>query len=88
MALIQNTALCQKQIAPYTTRPSLGFQKKPLTRRLMEHHLLAKFDQDFREYIESAVRFAELQTPYRPLDIEDEIRWIKNWIKENCYARD
>lgn len=53
----------------------------------MEHYLLAKFDRDFREYILSAVRYAELQTPYRALDIEDEIKWIKNWLKENTYEK-
>lgn len=48
-----------------------------------EHPLLNKFDREYRDYINSAVLYAELQIPYEALDIEREIRWIKSWIQEN-----
>lgn len=46
--------------------------------------LLKKFDNDFREYLEASIAFAEIQDPYRPLSSEDEIKWLKEWIKNNC----
>lgn len=45
--------------------------------------MLKEFDEDFREYLHASIAYAELQEPYRALDIEDEIKWIKNWLKEN-----
>lgn len=36
------------------------------------------------EYINASIAFAEVQEPYRPLSMEDEIQWCKSWIAENC----
>lgn len=47
------------------------------------HPLVSKFDKEFREYLNASIAFAEVQQPYRVLDIEDEIKWIKNWIWGN-----
>ena len=49
----------------------------------MKEKLITKFEKDFREYLTASIQFAEVQQPYKALSAEDEIEWIKNWLKEN-----
>ena len=49
----------------------------------MKEGVIEKFEKDFREYLEASIQFAEVQEPYRALSSEDEIEWIKNWLKNN-----
>ena len=44
---------------------------------------LERFDKEFRDYINAGILYAEMQTNYQALDFEDEVKWIKDWIKNN-----
>ncbi len=50
---------------------------------MMKEKLIIKFEKDFREYLTASIQFAEVQEPYKALSSEDEITWIKNWLKNN-----
>ena len=55
---------------------------------MQNHPLGYKFDRDFREYVNASIAYAEVQEPYKALDFEDEMRWIKRWLMKNAYAKD
>lgn len=42
--------------------------------------ILKQFDKDFREYINASILYSEVQDVYRPLDFEDEVKWLKEYI--------
>ena len=52
-----------------------------------DNKFLERFDRDFRKYLNASIAFAEVQKPYRALDIEDEILWLKRWIERNTLPR-
>ena len=44
--------------------------------------ILDKFEKDFVEYINESIKIAESQKPYKPLDFEDEVAWLRDYIKK------
>ena len=47
---------------------------------------ISQFEQDFRDYLEASIAYAEVQEPYQALSSEDEITWLKNYITKTLQA--
>ena len=41
-----------------------------------------EFDKKFREYVNAGITYAELQEVYKPLDFEDEVKWIQDFMEQ------
>jgi len=48
--------------------------------------LIKQFDKDFRGYLDGSVNYFNLTG--KALSSEDEIKWIKDWIENNCKPKD
>jgi len=56
--------------------------KKEIFSTFFIEQKMKEFDDKFREYISAGITYAEIQEAYKPLDFEDEVKWIQNFIKQ------
>ena len=59
-----------------------GLIKKEIFSTFFIEQKMKEFDDKFREYISAGITYAEIQEAYKPLDFEDEVKWIQNFIKQ------
>lgn len=50
----------------------------------MNEQLIEKFESEYRNMVNASIAYAEIQEPYKALDFEDELEWIKNWLRKNA----
>ena len=44
---------------------------------------IKQFEEDYIEYVNASIVHAEVQEVYKPIVFEDELEWIKEYIKSN-----
>lgn len=44
--------------------------------------MVEEFEEDFRDYLNASIAYAEIQEPYQALSSEDEIKWLKKRVTQ------